>query len=180
MQTETQQEEKSLLKRYPNLDKVLTIAFGFIMLFTAYISCLSQKVLQDLGYQNLGFLNLAIVYLSFSITSVFAASINRRFGTKRTLFFSGLTYAVWIGGFLMPAYQSESLEVEYPRELIIGVNIGTAVILGMGAGPLWVSMSYYVNQCANESNKGRYNSLFNFFYFTNYQASSVTLQQVYS
>ena len=62
--------------------------------------------MKDLGYSNLGFVNLATVYLSFSLTSVFAASINKRFGTRKTLCLGGLTYAFWIAGFLLAAYKS--------------------------------------------------------------------------
>ena len=33
-------------------------------------------------------------------------------------------------------------------------------LVGIAAGPLWVSQAGYVTDCANEDNKGRFNNLF--------------------
>ena len=65
--------------------------------------------MKDLGFENLGFLNLSIVYLSFAATAMFAAPINNKLGTKWTLVISGLTYAFWIGMFLVPVYKYEKM-----------------------------------------------------------------------
>ena len=94
-----------------NLDKVLILSFGFVILFTAFLSCqnITAKIMKDLGFSGLGFINLAIIYLSFGLNSLMASKINERFGTKLTLCFSGLTYALWIASFLLPAYKYEAL-----------------------------------------------------------------------
>ena len=44
--------------------------------------------------------------------------------------------------------------------VIIVVTLTSAFLIGLGAGPLWVSQSFYLTECANDLNKGRYNSLF--------------------
>jgi ABC-type sulfate transport system permease subunit len=62
--------------------------------------------MKDLGYQNLGFINLAIIYLTFSLTSTIAVPINKFFGTSLTLCLSAFTYALWIASFLFPAIKS--------------------------------------------------------------------------
>jgi len=43
---------------------------------------------------------------------------------------------------------------------IKSVVIVSAVLIGLGAGPLWVSQSFYISECATDLNKGRYNGIF--------------------
>ena len=64
----------------------------------------------DLGFSNLGFINLSIVYCGFALTSVLAAPINRKLGTRMTCFSCGMTYVLWIAAFLLPAYRFEMKE----------------------------------------------------------------------
>ena len=126
--------------------------------------------MKDLGFSNLGFINIALLYLFFAIMSMFAIPLNRYLGSRLTLCLSGFTYAIWIAGFLLPAYKFEyilkhSLEAAdeiaiFNDGLIITINLGTAVLLGLGAGPLWVSQAAFISECANYDNKGTYNSIF--------------------
>ena len=63
--------------------------------------------MQELGYDRIGFVNLAIIYIAFSICSLFSVQINRKFGHKLTLFVSSLFYAIWAFVFILPAYKFE-------------------------------------------------------------------------
>ena len=108
--------------------------------------------MKDLGYQNLGFINLSIIYLTFGMTSTVAVPINKFLGTSLTLCLSALTYALWIASFLLPAYKSQMIENKEANELLIfqdffikSVVIISAVLIGLGAGPLWVSQSFYIS-----------------------------------
>ena len=38
--------------------------------------------------------------------------------------------------------------------------IFSSFLVGLGAGPLWVSQAYHINSCASESNKGMFNGIF--------------------
>jgi MFS family permease len=40
------------------------------------------------------------------------------------------------------------------------VVIVSAILIGLGAGPLWVSQSFYISECATDQNKGRFNGIF--------------------
>ena len=53
------------------------------------------------------------------------------------------------------------------------LSLFSAFILGMGAGPLWVSVSYHIAACANEENKGIYTGLFFTLYNTSYLATNI-------
>ena len=96
---------------------------------------------------------------------MFAAPFNKRLGTKVTLIFSGLTYALWIAMFLVPTYRSEN-STDFDDSFLFSdgaitiLSMFSSVIIGIGAGPLWVSQSYHIATCANETNKGLYNGIF--------------------
>lgn len=36
----------------------------------------------------------------------------------------------------------------------------SAILIGLGSGPLSVSQSFYISECATDQNKGRYNGIF--------------------
>jgi len=118
--------------------------------------------MKDLGFGNLGFINVAIIYITFSLFALFAIRINKFFGTRVTIFMSALTYTFWTACFLLPAYRFETKDDQgiLSDTAITLVIIISAAFLGMGAGPLWVSQGAYIGLCASHKNKGRYNSLF--------------------
>lgn len=66
------------------------------------------KIISDLGFQNLGIINACVNCLCFGTTSMFAPKVTRKYGAKKTLIVCGLTYSLWIGTTLFPAYKSES------------------------------------------------------------------------
>ena len=157
------------MAKYTNLDQVIIISAGFFILFTAFIACqnLSSKIMKDLGFDNLGFINLSLVYLSFALTGMLSSPINRKFGTRNTLIISSLTYAIWIAAFLLPAYKYEFKQngeeinsIFLSDKFITFTTIFTAFLLGIGAGPLWVSQAFHISLCASEENKGLYNGIF--------------------
>lgn len=118
--------------------------------------------MEDMGFSNLGLVNLSIVYFFYGLFSLLGAKISRTFGTKMTLFASAATYAIWIAAFLVPAYRYESKETTgiFSDGVIITLNIITAALLGVGAGPLWVCQAAYLSECACPQTKGRYNGIF--------------------
>ena len=100
--------------------------------------------MSDLGFSNLGFLNVSFMYGGFALSSMtIAIPINKKLGTKLTLFVSGLSYAIWISGFLLPAYKYEE-EISMSVTPIKIINLLGALVFGLGAGPLWVSQAAYI------------------------------------
>ena len=95
-----------------NLDRVIVITFSFFLMFTPFISCqaITPQIMNELGYGNVGFINLAIIYLTFGLTALLATPINRKLGHKFTLIISSSTYAIWAFAFILPAYKYENSE----------------------------------------------------------------------
>ena len=113
--------------------------------------------MNELGFKKLGFINLTILYLSFLIASPLAVSINQYLGAKLTLFLACLTYVIWIGSFILPAYKYEKklqkIDLKdgiFSDTSITAISLITAGINGFGAGPLWVAQGNYVTACSNE------------------------------
>ena len=126
----------------------MTLAWGFFLLFSAYVSCanIQSKIMKELGFSNLGFIMLSLSYLFFCTTAMFAAPINKKLGTKWTLVISSLAYVCIIASFIIPCYKFEKLKRNedvssfiYSDSIIKFLCLSSAFIIGMGAGPLWVS-----------------------------------------
>ena len=98
--------------------------------------------MKDLGFENLGFINLAVIYLCFCLGSSYSAKITDKLGEKKTLIFSALAYSLWICCFLFPVYKYEQnlddTGVANPTFIKI-INISSAVIIGFSAAMLWTS-----------------------------------------
>ena len=77
--------------------------------YTSYFTCqsIAPKIMQDLGYGSIGFINLAIIYLSWSIFSLFSVPVTNALGFRTSLFLSSAFYALWAFIFILPAYKHQ-------------------------------------------------------------------------
>ncbi|XP_020826077.1 protein unc-93 homolog A-like [Phascolarctos cinereus] len=117
-----------------NLKNVVTIAFGFLFLFTAY------KALQNLQSslnkaEGLGVATLSVIYASVILSSMFLPPVLiKKFGCKWTITFS------------MCCYITFSLGNFYASWFTL---IPAAIILGLGAAPLWSAEATYLTMTGN-------------------------------
>ena len=135
---------------YKNIDQVVITAVAFMLLFTAFMTCqnFASKVLQDYGFESIGFVSVAILYLFFAISSFFSSNIVQYINNaKISMALGALCYSFWILSFLLPAYFAQfkdtgsSLQDAWymNKTFIKGVILTTAGINGIGAGILWVA-----------------------------------------
>jgi hypothetical protein len=103
--------------------------------------------MKDLGFGNLGYTSIAIIYLVFSFTSSISIAINKKLGTKLTIFFSSCLYTIYIASYLFPAYKAEKVKrgedvssLFYSDGFIKTAYLFSSALTGAGAGPLWVSL----------------------------------------
>lgn len=90
---------------YTNLEKVIFISIVIMILFTAFNSAsnLSGHLMKSAGFGDLGFTNLAIVYLFVSITSLFSTGIVTKLGIKLSFFVTSMCYCFWVLTFILPS-----------------------------------------------------------------------------
>ena len=70
-------KSNSVVGNWPNIKGMLLLSFAFFITLFAFFSSANiySKILQDRGYGSLGFIGLAVLYISMSTTSFIAPSI---------------------------------------------------------------------------------------------------------
>ncbi|XP_072499985.1 protein unc-93 homolog A-like [Notamacropus eugenii] len=117
-----------------SLKNVLIIATGFLFLFTAYgaLQNLESSLHKTAG---LGVTTLSVIYASVIVSSMFLPPVLiKKFGCKWTITGSMCCYITFsVGNFYASWY----------------TLIPTAIILGLGAAPLWSAESTYLTMSGN-------------------------------
>ena len=152
------EELYSKKKNEPNYNReIIWLGLSFLVLFTAFAACqaLASKMMEDLHMGNLGILNQSTIYGGFALSGLYAEKVFEKCGAKRTLFFASMFYVMWVVVFIIPCliFEKEG-NIDSIRNIVKVANLGTGALVGLAAGPLWVSSQAYVSLCANESNKG--------------------------
>lgn len=138
-------------------------------MFIAYYSqiAIAPKIMNDLGYGNIGFINVATIHMAFTIGSLFASIINRTLGHKFTFFVASVMYALWAFAFMLPGYKHENKNDPskisngiFSDASIISISLITAALVGFVSGPLWITQGCYISECASVLNRGRFNVIF--------------------
>ena len=113
------------------LKNLLVVSFGFLCLFTSFqsLSNLQSSVNDD---EDLGVNGLATIYAALVVSCMFLPPvIIARLGCKWTIFFSMLCYIL---------YMCANFYVRYYT------IIPSAIILGLGAAPLWSAKCTYLTE----------------------------------
>lgn len=85
---------------------------------------------------------MGFLYLVFAFASFVATPIVNRLGSKYSLFFSSLTYALYISTFILASYRGHHMESELwylNKSFIIIFTYLAAGICGFGGAVLWVA-----------------------------------------
>lgn len=82
----------------PNMKGLLMLSFGFFITLFAFFSSANiySKILKERGYGSLGFIGLAVLYISLSITSFFAPSIAGLMSDQRALQLGALSFTLYV------------------------------------------------------------------------------------
>lgn len=113
------------------IKNILVVSFGFLFLFTAFqsLSNLQSSLNREKG---LGTVGLAIIYGSLVVSCMFLPSfIISHIGCKWTVAFSMLTYILYMVANFYATW---------------GTIIPGAIILGLGAAPLWSAKCTYLTE----------------------------------
>jgi MFS family permease len=147
--------KRSIMALPLNFDILLVLSFGFFLLFTAFNTAqsLSVTVLKDNDFGELGFYSLAVLYMSFGVSSFFAAPIVKRCGERTSLVVASLAYILFTAVFILPALRSENPDRDgwlLSRGFIRTIIILTSILDGVGAGVLWVAQGTTIAKCASD------------------------------
>ena len=149
-----------------NFRRLLLLSVGFLLLFCVFFTAqsLAGNVLDNLGFGNLGFYSLAILYLVYAFASLFATPIVIKLGEPLSLTFGSLCYSTYIASFILASASIKYPEINLYNSIIEKVIYIASAINGFGAAILWVAQGRYISRIATNQNKGAYNSIFWGFY----------------
>ena len=128
---------------WTNIGQVTILSLAFLLIFIAFNTCqnFASKILKDDGFESLGFISLAVLYLVFSFCGFFStAIINKINNLKMALFIGSACYTFWIICFIPPAlFHEGKIKLGGYKIIISFTLILSAAINGVGAGILWVA-----------------------------------------
>jgi len=149
-----------------NCGRLLYICVGIFMLMNAVnlTQCICSKVLQDNGYGNLGFYALGVMFGIFGLCSLIILPLIKKLGDRMSMIIGTISYFIYIGtqflALLRSKYPDSWLGAPYMHTVIYVMLLVTAAMNGFGCALYWVCSIKYVNECANDKNKGLFNSIF--------------------
>lgn len=116
------------------LKNLSVVCLGFLFQFSAYQALANlQSTLNIEG--NLGVVSQSVIYATLILSSIFLPKlVIKKLGCKMTLCLSILTYAPYVAANF------------YPH---MGTFVPTAIILGLGAAPLWSAKCTYINEISS-------------------------------
>jgi len=154
---------------------VLLISFSFLLLFTAFESM--SKLQSSINtVDNLGTWANSAIYASLILAACFMPSfLIKKLKVKWTMVLSVITYSIYIAAQFYPEFYT---------------LIPTAIILGMGAAPLWAAKCTYLTQLAHRLARDegvepepivtRFFGIFFFFFQCNSIIGNIISTSVYS
>jgi hypothetical protein len=156
--------QKNNSTKYLNLDRVVVMSLGFfiIMNATGILQNIIPTLMDDNGFGKLGYFSTGICFAVFAVSSLFMAPQIKYFGDAGSMIIGSITYCFFTGSQLLAVLQFKYIDNETWASLywpIYVSQIVMAMVCGWGNALLFVCSSKYVNECANEGNKGLYNSL---------------------
>ena len=129
----------------PNFRNLMYLSCAFFFLFFAFGSAsnIVTQSLNNLGFGNLGYHSLSVLYLFFAIFSLFSSTFVYKFKPKKSLIISALTYGAWILSLSVAGASGKSQPLEEVSsttvDLIYVFILIMSAINGVGSSVLWVA-----------------------------------------
>ncbi len=125
---------------------IIFLIIAFFLMFAGFDS--SQQYLSSIFYtknfEMISFIALSIIYIISIPANFIAPFFCRKFGLKKSLFFSSLAYPFFI------------LSVVLRSEIMLYI---TSVILAFAGSMLWISHGTYLTKLTTNENRGFYSGL---------------------
>jgi len=125
---------------------IIFLIIAFFLIFAGFDS--SQQYLSSIFYtknfEMISFIALSILYITSIPANFIAPFFCRKFGLKKSLFFSSLAYPLFI------------LSVVLRSEIMLYI---TSAILAFAGSMLWISHGTYLTKSTTNENRGFYSGL---------------------
>lgn len=125
---------------------IIFLIIAFFLMFAGFDS--SQQYLSSIFYtknfEMISFIALSILYITSIPANFIAPFFCRKFGLKKSLFFSSLAYPLFI------------LSVVLRSEIMLYI---TSAILAFAGSMLWISHGTYLTKSTTNENRGFYSGL---------------------
>lgn len=142
--------------KIPQIDRttinVIILGLAFMFIFTSFqtLGNMQQVVIksiqiEDPNFKGSGYISLAVIYGVFAIFNWLAPSCLSFLGPKITMIIGGVSYAIFIVGFL------------YPQTWILYL---TSVLIGAGAALIWTGQGNYLTLMSDQSTISRNSGIF--------------------
>ncbi|CAF0796002.1 unnamed protein product [Brachionus calyciflorus] len=106
------------------MKNLIVVGLSWVFLFTAYSSIANLQSSLN-SEKGLGTVSLSTIYVTLVLSCIFLPTIlMKKLGIKWTIFISQLAYILYIAANVFPKYYT---------------LVPTAIILGLGAAPLWTA-----------------------------------------
>ncbi|CDW82555.1 major facilitator superfamily protein [Stylonychia lemnae] len=125
--------------------------------------------MKSFGYGELGFYNIAVLFLVYGIGSFFSTATINKMGIKFGLVVGAIFKSLWVLACIVPAYGSQSSDKDYwlySRDFIYPFQLIMSAICGIGNSMVWPAQGKYIADCANEETKGFFYGYFWAFYMS--------------
>ena len=88
---------------WENFSKLLFLSTGFQLLFSVFLTAqnLAAEVLDDMGFGNLGFYSLGLLYFVFALSSFIATPIVNKCGERFSATLGAFFYALYMASFML-------------------------------------------------------------------------------
>ena len=96
-----------------NICKLLILSVGFQLLFSVFNTAqnLASQVLDDLGFGNLGFYSLGLLYFTFSFSCFVATPIVNKCGERIAMTLGAMCYTLYTASFILA-----STPIKFPEK----------------------------------------------------------------
>ncbi|HIH10621.1 TPA: MFS transporter [Candidatus Woesearchaeota archaeon] len=128
---------------------LLSLAFFFIFLGFSGVQQYVTSYFEDAGLSSVGFVSLILIYVFFTLTSLFSSMILVKIGSRLAMIIGALLYGSYI------------ISLLYPRSWLVYV---ISALLGVAAGLLWTGQGTYLVRMSSSDSYGKNAGFFNLFF----------------
>jgi energy-coupling factor transporter transmembrane protein EcfT len=125
---------KSGSRRGAGVRDVVVLGLSALLLFSAFT--VSQNLASTVFGGGVGFWSLGALYISFALNNFFAPSIVSWLGQKWALVAGSSLYVLFVGASVI------SLDHPGDAALQTGLQIASAVLLGLGSATFWTAQGF--------------------------------------